>query len=133
MSAIKRNVDYSLKVKGKKTFRRVSPTLSLVPFSESESASGMPDFSWYNIGTKMGKTIQDFHQIYQMAVNVPNIHEIYQHFSFQGTPEYIEIEIFGYSDIPSGNPGVHSPGDCDAIYKPLRHSRVTDQGDQMLL
>jgi hypothetical protein len=28
---------------------------------------------------------------------------------------------------------VHSPGDCDAIYKPLRHSRVTDQGDQMLL
>jgi hypothetical protein len=30
--------------------------------------SGLPDFSWYNIGTKMKKNIPNHHKVYQMAI-----------------------------------------------------------------
>jgi hypothetical protein len=38
--------------------------------------------------------------------NIPNDHEIYQHFPFQLPPKYGQVGIFGMKmHIPSGNPG----------------------------
>jgi hypothetical protein len=63
--------------------------------------------------TKTGQicTFSKLPQHYQMAKNytewpqnIPNGHKLYQHFPFQDPPKYTQIGIFGFENIPSGNP-----------------------------
>jgi hypothetical protein len=37
---------------------------------------------------------------------IPNGLRIYQPFPFEGPPKFIQIGIFGFQNIPSGNPGL---------------------------
>jgi hypothetical protein len=39
-----------------------------------------------------------------MAVKRPNGHKIYQYLSLQDAPKFTQIGIFGFQNIPSGNP-----------------------------
>jgi hypothetical protein len=42
-----------------------------------------------------------------MAVNSPNSNKIYQNFPFLGPPKFTQSGVFGYKNVPSGNPGVY--------------------------
>jgi hypothetical protein len=62
--------------------------------------TGLPDFSWskHTITAKIYQTTTSYtngHTLYQMAVNIPNGHYIWQHFPFQGPPNFTQIVIFG--------------------------------------
>jgi hypothetical protein len=54
-----------------------------------------------------GKIISNGHTLYKITMpsNIPNGHKIYQHFTFQGPPKYIQVWIFCWENKPSGNPG----------------------------
>jgi hypothetical protein len=41
----------------------------------------------------------------QWPLNIPNDHKIYQHFLFKALQNLTPIWIFGFENIPSGNPG----------------------------
>jgi hypothetical protein len=43
-----------------------------------------------------GKIISNGHTLYKITMpsNIPNGHKIYQHFTFQGPPKYIQVWIF---------------------------------------
>jgi hypothetical protein len=76
------------------------------------SASGLPDFPWYNLPkrekyTKWPQNIPNSHKIYQMAKNIPNSEKYGR---YHNIVHYKTIEIlpkFGslVRKMPSGNPG----------------------------
>jgi hypothetical protein len=71
------------------------------------SETGLPDFSWYNIPkqfkinqitrkyTKWPQNTLNGHKIYQIVVNRPKFHKIYQHLPLQDPPKFTPIAIFG--------------------------------------
>jgi hypothetical protein len=63
---------------------------------------GLPDVSRHNICTKNGENIPEEHKLYQKAINytkwwlnIPNGHEMQQHFPFQGPRKFTQVWIFG--------------------------------------
>jgi hypothetical protein len=60
--------------------------------------------------TKTGKKYQittklpNGHKNTQRPKCIPNDHKIYQHLSLQDTPKFTQSWIFGFVNIPSGNP-----------------------------
>jgi hypothetical protein len=69
-----------------------------------------------------GEKIPNGHEIYQIAVIFRNGHWIYvcmyKHFTFKGTPNFTQISIFSFENIPFGNPGDESK----FRFIPLLHS-----------
>jgi hypothetical protein len=52
--------------------------------------TGLPDYFY-----KTPQNIPNGHEIHKNDVSIPNGHEILQHFSFQGTPKFTQLGIFG--------------------------------------
>jgi hypothetical protein len=44
--------------------------------------------------------------VHQMPLKRPNGDKIYQHIPLQDLPNFSQIGIFGFENMPSGNPGL---------------------------
>jgi hypothetical protein len=75
--------------------------------------SGLPDFSLHNI-PKQGKntkwlwnTPNEHKNIPNEHKNIPNGQKTYQHLPLQVPPNLTQIRIFGFENMPSGNPALN--------------------------
>jgi hypothetical protein len=44
-----------------------------------------------------------------LCTKIPIVHKLDQHFPFQRPRKFTQIEIFGFSNLPSGSPGISHP------------------------
>jgi hypothetical protein len=81
-------------------------------FLSSACTPGLPDFPWYNIPKwdnynkrlqKHTRLAEHIHSYNRSLQSIPNGHEIYLNFPFQGLPKYSEIGLFWYEKMSSGN------------------------------
>jgi hypothetical protein len=70
----------------------------------SHSLPGLPDFTWYIQYTNMEKNYQNYHNIYQMAINQTNI------LHCKALQNIYPNCAFWSENIPSGNPCAYLPG-----------------------